>query len=131
MASNWDLSEDDWVEAADEALDFVEDADARGLIPVSLRRTVSARAEKGAERRTGVEGMGCLLQLSDLSGVAAEVFLAVASGCAEGDNRSDGHPRTAALLRQIRFGLRDAPQAHAADSCRVALPCRFGGRQRA
>ena len=32
MASKWDLSEDDWVEAADEALDFVEDADARGLI---------------------------------------------------------------------------------------------------
>ena len=32
MASKWDLSEDSWVEAADEALNFVEDLDARGLI---------------------------------------------------------------------------------------------------
>ena len=32
MASRWDISEDDWVEAADAALAFVEDADARGLI---------------------------------------------------------------------------------------------------
>ena len=32
MASNWDLSDDAWVEAADEALSFVEDLDARGLI---------------------------------------------------------------------------------------------------
>lgn len=32
MASKWDLSEDSWVEAADEALSFVEDLDARGLI---------------------------------------------------------------------------------------------------
>lgn len=32
MASKWDLSEDSWIEAADEALSFVEDLDARGLI---------------------------------------------------------------------------------------------------
>ena len=32
MASKWDLSENDWIEAADEALLFVEDIDARGLI---------------------------------------------------------------------------------------------------
>ena len=32
MASKWDLSEDSWVEAADEALSFIEDLDARGLI---------------------------------------------------------------------------------------------------
>ncbi len=32
MASKWDLSDEEWVEAADEALRFVEDADARGLI---------------------------------------------------------------------------------------------------
>ncbi len=32
MASRWDLSDEDWVEAADKALHFVEDADARGLI---------------------------------------------------------------------------------------------------
>ena len=32
MASKWDLSENDWIEAADEALAFVEDIDARGLI---------------------------------------------------------------------------------------------------
>ena len=32
MASKWDLSEDDWIEAADEALSFVVDLDARGLI---------------------------------------------------------------------------------------------------
>ena len=32
MASKWDLSEDDWIEVADRALDFVEDLDARGLI---------------------------------------------------------------------------------------------------
>ena len=28
----WDLSEEDWVEAADQALQFIEDPDARGLI---------------------------------------------------------------------------------------------------
>ena len=32
MASNWDLPEEDWVEAADEALQFTDDPDARGLI---------------------------------------------------------------------------------------------------
>lgn len=32
MASNWDLSEDSWIEAADKALSFVENLDARGLI---------------------------------------------------------------------------------------------------
>ena len=32
MASKWDLSEDSWIEAADNALNFVEDLDARGLI---------------------------------------------------------------------------------------------------
>ena len=32
MASKWDLSEEDWVEAADRALEFVDDPDARGLI---------------------------------------------------------------------------------------------------
>ena len=32
MASKWDLSENDWIDAADEALAFVEDIDARGLI---------------------------------------------------------------------------------------------------
>lgn len=32
MASKWDLSEEDWIEAADKALDFVADTDARGLI---------------------------------------------------------------------------------------------------
>ena len=32
MASKWDLSEEDWIEAADKALDFVADMDARGLI---------------------------------------------------------------------------------------------------
>lgn len=32
MASKWDLSAEDWIEAADEALDFVADTDARGLI---------------------------------------------------------------------------------------------------
>ncbi len=29
---NWDLSQDDWVDAADEALQFIDDPDARGLI---------------------------------------------------------------------------------------------------
>ena len=32
MASKWDLSGEDWVEAADQAIDFLEDLDARGLI---------------------------------------------------------------------------------------------------
>ena len=32
MASKWDLSEDDWIETADQALSFVDDLDARGLI---------------------------------------------------------------------------------------------------
>ena len=32
MASKGDLSENDWVDAADEALNFVNDPDARGLI---------------------------------------------------------------------------------------------------
>ena len=32
MASKWDLSESDWIEAADNALAFVDDPDARGLI---------------------------------------------------------------------------------------------------
>ena len=32
MASKWDLSDDSWIEAADNALNFVEDLDARGLI---------------------------------------------------------------------------------------------------
>lgn len=32
MASNWDLSDEDWIDAADEALNFIEDLDARGLI---------------------------------------------------------------------------------------------------
>ena len=32
MASKWDLSEDSWIETADQALNFVEDLDARGLI---------------------------------------------------------------------------------------------------
>ena len=32
MASNWDLSDEDWIDAADEALNVIEDLDARGLI---------------------------------------------------------------------------------------------------
>lgn len=32
MASKWDISEEDWVDAADAALMFIDDADARGLI---------------------------------------------------------------------------------------------------
>ena len=32
MASKWDLGKDDWIDAADEALEFVGDVDARGLI---------------------------------------------------------------------------------------------------
>jgi hypothetical protein len=31
-ASKWDLSNEDWIEAADQALQFIEDPDARGLI---------------------------------------------------------------------------------------------------
>ena len=31
-ASNWDLPEEAWVEAANTALDFIEDGDAKGLI---------------------------------------------------------------------------------------------------
>lgn len=32
MASKWDLSEEDWIEVADQALLFLDDPDARGLI---------------------------------------------------------------------------------------------------
>ncbi len=32
MASNWDISNADWVDAADNALQFIPDPDARGLI---------------------------------------------------------------------------------------------------
>ena len=32
MASKWDLGEDDWIEKADEALGFLDDLDAQGLI---------------------------------------------------------------------------------------------------
>lgn len=31
-ASKWDISEEDWVDAADASLQFIEDSDARGLI---------------------------------------------------------------------------------------------------
>ena len=31
-ASNWDLPDEAWVDAADSALDFIEDGDARGLV---------------------------------------------------------------------------------------------------